>query len=165
MTAAPRTPGRPTGRPSRRRPRQSAATVQEAPGFAPLKTERLTPRPFQPENAAGLHSLINNFDIAKMLELVAFPYHRKTADEWIVSSNRDLAAGTACQLAITGHEGEREVLVGGVGITVDRPSRTGRLGYWSGQKYWGLGAATEAAGRLTRWSLANFEIDRITAGV
>ncbi len=133
--------------------------------FAPLKTERLTLRPFLPEDAAGLHRLINDFDIAKMLELVRFPYRRELADEWIGSANRNLVAGKGCQLAITGQEGAKEVLVGGVGITIDRASRTGRLGYWVGQKYWGHGVASEAAGRLTRWSFANLEIDRITAGV
>ncbi len=136
MTAASRTPARP----KRRRtaaPRPLEAADPVDPGFAPLKTERLVLRPFQPTDATGLHRLINNFDIAKMLELVAFPYLRETADAWIQSSNRNLAAGTACQLAITGQEGEQEVLVGGVGITIDRATRTGRLGYWVGQKYWG----------------------------
>jgi 8-oxo-dGTP diphosphatase len=171
MTAAPRPPRRP----SRRRvaePRdiliaegQVATQAQEPVGFVPLKTERLTLRPFCPEDAANLHRLINDFDIAKMLELVRFPYHRELADEWIVSSERNLVAGTACQLAITGQERDQEVLVGGVGVTIDRKSRTGRLGYWVGQKYWGHGVATEAAGRLTRWSFANLEVDRITARV
>ncbi len=171
MTAAPLTPRRP----SRRRaasPRQTepdagsaADPTRESAGFVPLKTERLTLRPFQPEDAAGLHRLINNFDIAKMLELVRFPYHRELADEWIAATNKNLAAGTACQLAITGQEGADEVLVGGVGITIDRASRTGRLGYWVGQKYWGHGVATEAARRLVSWGFANLEIDRITAGV
>ncbi len=130
-----------------------------------MKTERLTLRPFQPGDAADLHRLINNFDIAKMLELVRFPYSRDLADEWIDSAVRNLANGSACQLAITGQEGDHEVLVGGVGITIDRGARVGRLGYWVGQKYWGHGVAAEAAGRLTRWALANLEIDRITAGV
>ena len=171
MTAAPRKPKRPT----RRRVAETRdILVAEAPaaspalepaGFAPLKTERLTLRPFRPEDAAGLHRLINDFDIAKMLELVQFPYHRELADAWIASSGRGLTAGTACHLAITGQEHDREVLVGGVGVTIDRKSRTGRLGYWVGQKYWGHGVATEAAGRLTRWSFANLEIDRVTAQV
>jgi len=164
MTAAPRT----TGRPKRRRAtgsRQTGEADPPSPGFVPLKTERLTLRPFQPEDAPNLHRLINNFDVAKMLELVAFPYSRELADEWIRSSTEDLKTGTACHLAITGQEHDHEVLVGGVGITIDRASRTGRLGYWVGQKYWGHGVATEAAGRLTRWSFANLEIDRITAGV
>ena len=171
MTVVPRTPGRP---PRRRATgsRQTEAAVgsdprpaQEPAAFVPLKTERLTLRPFRPEDAAGLHRLINNFDIAKMLELVAFPYHRELADDWVRSTNRELAAGTGFQLAITGQEGDHEVLVGGVGVSIDLASRTGRLGYWVGQKYWGHGVATEAAGRLTRWSLANLDIDRIMAGV
>jgi 8-oxo-dGTP diphosphatase len=171
MTAAPRSPRRS----SRRRaaePRDILTTAApaadqalEPAGFMPLKTERLTLRPFRPEDAAGLHRLINDFDIAKMLELVQFPYQRELADAWIASSARNLAAGTACHLAITGQERDQEVLVGGVGITIDRKSRTGRLGYWVGQKYWGHGVATEAAGRLTRWSFANLEVDRVTAQV
>jgi 8-oxo-dGTP diphosphatase len=164
MTAASRTPARPKRRrAAAARPAESAEPT--TPRFVPLKTERLTLRPFQPADAPNLHRLINNFDIAKMLELVSFPYSREQAEDWIKSSNQNLAAGTACQLAITGQESDHEVLVGGVGITIDRPSRTGRLGYWVGQKYWGHGVATEAAGRLTSWSLANLEIDRITAGV
>jgi 8-oxo-dGTP diphosphatase len=140
MTAAPRSPRRS----SRRRaaePRDILTTAApaadqalEPAGFMPLKTERLTLRPFRPEDAAGLHRLINDFDIAKMLELVQFPYQRELADAWIASSARNLAAGTACHLAITGQERDQEVLVGGVGITIDRKSRTGRLGYWVGQK-------------------------------
>jgi 8-oxo-dGTP diphosphatase len=167
MTAAPRTPARPSRR--RQAGTRAASTAEQAPaaagGFIPLKTERLTLRPFRPDDAASLHRLINNFDIAKMLELVRFPYQRELADEWIAASGRELAAGTACQLAITGHEHDQEILVGGVGITIDPPSRTGRLGYWVGQKYWGHGVAREAAARLTSWSFANLEIDRITAGV
>jgi 8-oxo-dGTP diphosphatase len=162
MTAAPRTPARP------KRPRATAARTSESPdppAFAPLKTERLTLRPFRPEDAAALHSLINHFDIARMLELVRFPYHSELADEFIESSRKNLATGAAVQLAITGQEHDRETLVGGVGISIDRATRTGRLGYWVGQKYWGHGVATEAAARLTSYAFANLEIDRITAGV
>jgi 8-oxo-dGTP diphosphatase len=161
MTAA----SRPPARPKRHRVAVARPAEPTPTGFVPLKTERLTLRPFQPGDAANLHRLINNFDIAKMLELVSFPYSRDQAEDWIKSSNQNLAAGAACQLAITGQEKDHEVLVGGVGITIDRASRIGRLGYWVGHKYWGHGVATEAAGRLTRWSFANLEIDRITAGV
>jgi 8-oxo-dGTP diphosphatase len=149
---------RPSARP--KRPRAPAPTQ-----FTPLKTERLTLRPFKPEDAAALHRLINNFDVARMLELVAFPYHRDDADKWIASAIAGLAAQTACHLAITGQEDAHEILVGAVGITIDRGSRIGRLGYWVGQKYWGHGVAAEAAARLTSYAFANLEIDRITAAV
>ena len=146
-------------------PRRRTRTVAKpaASGFAPLTTERLTLRPFRPGDAADLHRLINNFDIARMLELVSYPYDRTLAGDWIAAAIRDLSAGTACHLAITGDEAGAEVLVGAVGIAVDRVSRTGRLGYWVGQKYWGHGVATEAAARLTRWALANLDIDRLSA--
>ena len=136
-----------------------------APAFSPLKTERLTLRPFLPNDAPTLHRLINDFDVAKMLEMVSFPYHRERADEWITSAIRDLASGAACHLAITGHEGAQEVLIGAVGITIEKGTRIGRLGYWVGQKYWGHGVATEAARRLTEWGFANLEIDRLHAAV
>ena len=171
MTAVSRTQGRPRRRGTSGSPQTEAAIgpdpkpAREMAGFEALKTERLSLRPFNPTDAEDLHRLINNFDVAKMLELVRFPYHREVAEKWIASSMRELATGAAYHLAITGQEAAREVLVGAVGITNDRRARTGRLGYWVGQKYWGHGVATEAAARLTRWSFANLEIDRITAAV
>jgi len=163
MTAAPRPPARakryraPTTRPAEPHPQPAE--------FTPLKTERLTLRPFKPEDAPALHRLINTFDVAKMLELVAFPYHRDLADKWIASAIADLAAQTACHLAVTGQENAQEMLIGAVGITIDARTRTGRLGYWVGQKYWGHGVAAEAAARLTSYAFANLEIDRISAAV
>ena len=44
-------------------------------------------------------------------------------------------------------------------------TRCGRLGYWVGRRFWGHGVATEAAGRLARWALANLDLDRLEAGV
>jgi 8-oxo-dGTP diphosphatase len=163
MTAVPRTRKRQTRR--RVDTDQAAPAGPTAAPFAPLRTERLTLRPFQPDDAEALHRLINDFDVARMLEMARFPYGRELAEEWIQRSTESLATGRAWQLAITGQEGVREVLVGGVGVILEPLTRTARLGYWVGQRYWGHGVATEAAGRLTRWSLANLEIDRITAGV
>jgi len=165
MTVVSRPVPRPLPRPLAHAKRSRAAAARQPAEIAPLKTERLTLRPFQPEDAAALHRLINNFDVAKMLELVAFPYHRDLADAWIASAIADLRTGAACHLAITGQEDAREILVGAVGITVDRASRIGRLGYWVGQKYWGHGVAAEAAARLISYAFANLEIDRITAAV
>ena len=133
--------------------------------FAPLATERLTLRPYRAEDAAELHRLINDWEVCRALAAVPFPYPRALADEWIASSARSLAEGRAYHLAITGREGEREVIVGGVGLRVDRGARDGHLGYWVGRKFWGHGVATEAAGRLARWALANLDLDGITATV
>ena len=157
MTVAPPKPKRPA--------RRRAHAGDEAPPFTPLKTERLTLRPFVPADTVALHRLINNFDVAKMLELVSYPYDIGAAEKWIANAIANLTDGQAYHLAITGHEGEKEMLIGAVGITLDAGTRTGQLGYWVGQPYWGHGVASEAVGRIIRWSLANLEIDRLTATV
>ena len=135
------------------------------PAFVPLVTERLTLRPYRAADAAELHRLINDWEVCRNLAEVPFPYHRKIADEWIASTVTDLAAGSAYHLAIVGHEGEQEMIVGGVGLRVDAAARCAVLGYWVGRRFWGHGVASEAAGRLARWGLANLDVERITATV
>jgi len=133
--------------------------------FAPLATERLSLRPYRPEDAAELHRLINDWEVCRSLAAVPYPYPRALADEWIASAATSLTEGSAYHLAITGTEGEDEVIVGGVGLRVDTTARTGRLGYWVGRRFWGHGVATEAAGRLARWALANLDLHGLEANV
>ena len=135
------------------------------PAFEPLATERLTMRPYCAADAAELHRLINDWEVCRNLAAVPFPYRRELADDWIASTREMLAAGTSFHLAVTGREEGREMLVGGVGLRLDREARTGRLGYWVGRRFWGHGVAGEAAGRLARWALANLDLDGLEATV
>jgi 8-oxo-dGTP diphosphatase len=135
------------------------------PGFAPLTTERLVLRPFAAGDGPELHRLINDWEVCRNLAAVPFPYPSDLADEWIASTHASIAAGRAWHLAITGQEAEREVIVGGVGLRLDKDSRSARLGYWVGRRFWGHGVASEAAGRLARWAMANLDLDRLEATV
>jgi 8-oxo-dGTP diphosphatase len=103
--------------------------------------------------------------VTRTLAAVPFPYPRELADEWIAVARDEIAAGTAYHLAVTGTEGEQELLVGGVGLRLAEDRRSGSLGYWVGRRFWGHGVATEAAGRLARWALANLDLDHLTAYV
>jgi 8-oxo-dGTP diphosphatase len=139
-----------------------------APPFQPLHTGRLTLRPLRPGDAAELHRLVNDWEVAKTLARVPFPYPRDLADEWIASTRAQMQAGTAWHLAITGTEQagepeEREVLVGCIGLTGDATKREAELGYWIGRRFWGHGVGPEAAARLTSWALANLDLDRLVA--
>jgi len=136
-----------------------------SPSFTPLTTERLTLRPFAAADAAELHRLINDWEVCRTLAAVPFPYSRDLADEWIASSHASLAEGRAWHLAITGQEADKEVVVGGVGLRLDKDARTARLGYWVGRRFWGHGVASEAAGKLARWAMANLNLDRLEATV
>ena len=99
--------------------------------------------------------------MTRNLAVVPFPYPRELADDWIASTARELAAGVAYNLAITGRDGDHELLLGVVGLRLDGKARIGTLGYWVGRRFWGHGVATEAAGRMVRWGFANLGIDRI----
>ena len=149
----------------RRRASPAAKRKAAGPGFVPLVTERLTLRPLDPEDAETLHRLVNDWEVSRTLSGVPFPYPRDLAGEWIAATRRELAEGTAVHLAITGQEGTEEVLVGVIGLRIDASTRTGRLGYWVGRRFWGHGVGSEAAGRFARWALANLDLDRLVANV
>jgi 8-oxo-dGTP diphosphatase len=133
------------------------------PPFEALRTERLTLRPLRAGDAADLHRLVNDWEVAKMLARVPFPYPRELADEWVATTHRLMAEGRAWHLAIVGAEQDKEVLVGCVGLTLDAEAKQAELGYWVGRKFWGHGVGPEAAGRLARWALAHLGIDRLVA--
>jgi 8-oxo-dGTP diphosphatase len=150
-----------------KRPRKTARKPKAAgaASFEPLKTERLTLRPLHPNDAEALHRLVNDWEVTRTLAEIPYPYPRSLADEWIASTQTQLAEGAAYHLAITGKEGRKETLVGVVGLRLDAARRTGRLGYWVGRAYWKHGVATEAARRLTGWAFANLPLDLIAAEV
>ena len=129
--------------------------------FAPLLTERLRLRPLVPADAPDLFRLINDFEVAKQLARVPFPYPQDAADEWIARAEKCLGDGSAIQLAIAGRDDP--VLLGGIGLEIDRSAREAELGYWVARRYWGHGVAAEAAARIASWALANLDIDRLVA--
>ena len=137
----------------------------DRPVFTELATERLSLRPWRGGDAAALHRLLNDWEVIRTLAVVPFPYSRENADEWVASAAQQLAEGEAYQLAITGTDGGTELLVGGIGLRLNRSMRTAELGYWVGRAYWGHGVASEAAMRLVRWALANLDIERVEASV
>jgi 8-oxo-dGTP diphosphatase len=150
-----------------KRPRKTARKPKAAgsASFEPLKTERLSLRPLHPSDAEALHRLVNDWEVTRTLAEIPYPYPRDLADEWIESTQAQLAEGAAYHLAITGKEGRKETLVGVVGLRLDAARRTGRLGYWVGRAYWKHGVATEAARRMTSWAFANLPLDLIAAEV
>lgn len=135
------------------------------PPFQPLATERLLLRPLQPEDALEVHRLVNDWAVVRMLSRLPFPYPRKLTDEWIASTAQQMEAGTGYHLAITGEDAGQEMVVGCIGLRLDLKPRVGNLGYWVGRRFWGHGVAVEAAERLSRWALANLDLDRLEAHV
>jgi len=143
----------------------SPAAPEPAADHPVLTTERLTLRPPRPEDAEAIHRLVNDWEVVRMLSRLPFPYPRSLTDEWIASTAEQRRQGKAHHFVITGHENGQEMLIGCVGLRLDLAPRTGNLGYWVGRRFWGHGVASEAAGRVARWALANLALDRIEASV
>jgi len=134
-----------------------------APVFTALATDRLTLRPWRDEDVPALHRLLNDWEVIRTLARVPFPYAVQDAEKWVATARERAQDGSAYHLAITGSDNGTEHLVGGIGVQVFADKRMAGFGYWVGRRYWGHGVATEAAGRLVRWALANLPIDRIEA--
>jgi len=170
-------------------------TLAGAPArLAQLTTPRFILRPPQPQDAAAIHRLVNDWGVVRMLPRLPFPYPRQLTDEWIASAATQAAAGQAHHLVIIAQPGAQllagpatgdevaegepaletgsdrqaadgEILLGCVGVRIDSASRTGDLGYWIARRYWNDGVAGEAAGRLARWALARLDIEKLVAQV
>ena len=130
-------------------------------GFAPIGTVRLRLRPFRAGDAAKVRRLAGDWEVARSLANVPYPYGPEEAADWIGHTRRGLAAGSEVSLAITQlHGGE---LVGAVGLTLSLHGRSAELGYWIGRPYWGRGFATEAAAGILRHGFEALGLRRVSA--
>lgn len=111
-----------------------------APGAGNLATKRLILRPFRLSDAPVVERLAGEFDVAKMLDVVPYPYPEGEAARWIGTHDQGRDDGTDYPFAIE-HE---NALVGSVGLHRESDGLF-HLGYWIGMPYWGKGIATEAA--------------------
>lgn len=103
-----------------------------------LVTKRLTLRTPTMLDAEQIAAGLSNWNVARMLTQVPYPYFVKDAEEWI---ERVSAAPEA--LVYTIH---REQLIGVVAIEGGGPQP--HLGYWLAESAQGHGYMTEAAGAL-----------------
>lgn len=98
--------------------------------FDTITTPRLTLRQPRPEDAADLAAGIGNYEVARWLGAVPFPYDEADARKFIEKTQDNPGQHWLVF--------DRDGLVGGTGIA-------GELGYWMARTAWGRGYASEAA--------------------
>ena len=123
-----------------------------------LSTERLVLRPFVPEDSAAVSAQIDNWNVARWLAVVPYPYPRSAARTWIAKQDALAAAGDGFAFAIT----EGDEIIGCVGLERTEPGAM-EMGYWLAEPFWGRGLASEAVRAVTRFGFAEIGIDRILA--
>lgn len=116
-------------------------------------------RPWHIDDLESLVEHANNFKIAKFLtDGFPNPYTLKNGKAFIeivtkIEKNHFLAIEV---------EGKA---VGGIGISLqsDVMRKNAELGYWLGEKYWGLGIVTEAIAEIVKMAFNKYDIIRIYA--
>jgi RimJ/RimL family protein N-acetyltransferase len=88
------------------------------------------------------------------------PYTREAGEAWI-SYNLIENPQTTFVIAID------DELIGSIGVILgsDIYARSGEIGYWIGEEYWGRGIATQALRAFAPWAFAQFNLMRLWAAV
>lgn len=116
-------------------------------------------RPWQASDKVDLVLNANNRKIWRnMTEMFPYPYTDVDADSWLMIANLHQPV---THFAI---EYERQA-IGGIGIILSKGvhERTGKLGYWLGESYWGQGIATAATRRIIEFAQVDLKLARLEA--
>jgi RimJ/RimL family protein N-acetyltransferase len=121
----------------------------------------ITLRPWMLSDAPALTAAINNKSILDNLrDGIPFPYTEQDAREFIISM-QSTEAESAYPFAITA--GGKAIGSIGVFRQGNIHRRTGELGYYIAEEYWGKGIMTEAVRQMCAFIFENTDIIRIYA--
>jgi len=125
-----------------------------------LETERLFLRPPEAADIPVLVPLIGDFDVARNLSRVPYPYPEAAAHEYIARCEKTRAAGTDFNYAIS--RKNDGAFIGCCGV--HRKETGFEFGYWLGKPFWGRGFASEAARRLASFAFEEMAVPCLIAG-
>lgn len=123
-----------------------------------IRTERLVLRAPCPEDLDRCAELLGDYEVAKMLSRVPYPYDLEQGRQYLASSvQRWENVAEADELGFhVDHEGK---LIGGLGFK--KLQETPEIGYWLGRPYWGKGYMSEALRAAVGWVFENTGHERL----
>lgn len=126
-----------------------------------ITTPHLVLRPLTMADAPDVQRLAGDRAIASTTASIPLPYEDGVAEQWIATHRRRFEEDAGLDLAVT--RGADGLLVGAIGLRVERAHDRAELGYWIGKPYWGRGYATEAARALVHYGFDSLRLHRIYA--
>ena len=119
-----------------------------------IKTKRLVlKKPTKKINKKSIVSQIGDWEVAKWLSGVPYPYTEQKAEEWLNNISYDDLLFSIFR---------NNSLIGGVGLSLEEDDDLD-LGFWIGRDHWGKGYATEAAMGLIQYVKEEANFKQITA--
>ena len=125
-----------------------------------LETERLLLRPPERRDIPALVPLANNYDVAKNLSKLPYPYTAQHGEEFVTRASEQWETGSDYPFSIT--RKSDGAFLGGCGLHPKEGSID--FGYWLGQPFWKQGYATEAARRLVAFAFDELNAAHVWAG-
>ena len=126
-----------------------------------LTAERLTLRPFVPDDAPDVTRCLSDAAVARNTLTIPHPYPEGAAAEFIARQPPDWSAGKRAVWAITLRDAG--ALVGAVGLHFALAHHRAEVGYWIAVPAWGKGIATEAVRRVIAFGFDELGLHRLDA--
>ncbi len=127
-----------------------------------LQTERLLLRPFEASDSPAVCQLAGAREIADTTISIPHPYPLEAARHWTSTRLAAYESGQEVNFAVVLRSTAE--LVGSVGLRdIDAEHSQAELGFWIAVSCWGRGIATEAAGRVCEFGVAELALNRIFA--
>ncbi len=126
-----------------------------------LETERLVLRPYLLADAPNVQQMCGDPAIAATTLAIPYPYPDGAAEKWISTHAESFRQGTEVVLAITLKPDG--LVVGSVGLTVNKNHQRGELGYMVAKEHWNRGYCTEATRALVDYGFRALGLNRIQA--
>jgi len=124
-----------------------------------IKCERCVLRRWETRDLQSLVENANNYNIACcMRDIFPFPYTKEDGKTWIeMVSNEEPTSNLAITID--------EKAIGGIGLTLgeDVEKISAEVGYWLGEKYWGMGITSSALNGIINYGFNNLGLKRIFA--
>ena len=125
-----------------------------------ISTSNLLLRPLVPGDAADLHAIVSNWNVAKMLETVPWPYTLADSTAFIAHARTRIGEGDEIHFAIIPKNGN----VSGLISLVDLKQRP-RVGFFLAEEVWGKGLMSDALRALCSLAFDRLHIERMVSGV
>ncbi len=129
-----------------------------------LATQRLRLRVPCAGDAARIGDLIGEWEVARMLGRVPYPYPPNGGLEWVSELRPKLQSGKAAVFALVEREHSEDGAIGCAGLEWHENKDAPELGYWLGKPFWGRGLMTEAARAVVEFGFRSLATETIEAG-
>lgn len=126
-----------------------------------IETDRLFLRLFTESDAKDVSILCNNYNIYKNTLHLPYPYSMEDARSWIKNHSDNFNNEKSFEFAVTDKlTGE---LYGAIALSNNSNFNHGEIAYWVGEKYWGNGYTTEAAGAILEFAFNKRQHNKVFA--